>query len=138
MAADLGRVMALAEQYYPKKKFNHAMRVAAYAFEAAQHDDRVDINDAYAVAIAHDLIEDTECPQEVLQEVIGYDLFSSVLILTKSDLTSYEDYIKDVVFSGDYTAILVKRADMKDHMTQTETLTDKLRDKYLPVLHYFL
>ena len=55
----LDRLMDLAEKWYSKKKFSHAMRVAGYANAMAMHDDRVDPLDAYVVAIAHDLIEDT-------------------------------------------------------------------------------
>ena len=58
----LDRLMDLAEKWYPKKKFSHAMRVAGYANAMAMHDDRVDPLDAYVVAIAHDLIEDTKLP----------------------------------------------------------------------------
>ena len=138
MDVRMQKVMLLCEQYYSKKKLSHAMRVAGYAMMDAQHDDRVDPVEAYLVGLAHDLIEDTECPQENLQVAIGYDLFSSVCILTKDDNWSYENYIMDIIASGDELAFLVKRADMKDHMAQVDTLTDKLKAKYLPVLHYFL
>ena len=50
----------------------------------------------------------------------------------------YDEYIHSILDSGDKLAILVKRADMKDHFMQAETLTDKLRDKYLPVVGLFL
>ena len=49
-----------------------------------------------------------------------------------------DELIHSILDSGDKLAILVKRADMKDHFMQTETLTDKLRDKYLPVVGLFL
>ena len=131
---EISAIMALAEKYYPQDKFNHAMRVAGYAMAAAQYDPRVDPIDAYIVGVAHDLVEDTDCPQEKLQQAIGYDLSSSVFILTKSDDISYNNYILDLLASNDDLAFLVKRADMKDHLT----LTDKPKDKYLSVLHYFL
>lgn len=134
----LDRLMDLAEKWYSKKKFSHAMRVAGYANAMAIHDDRVDPLDAYVVAIAHDLIEDTNCPQEQLAEILGYDLFSSVLLLTKCDTISYHDYILDIVASDDDVAYLVKKADMKDHLTQVDTLSDKLKEKYLPEIHYFI
>ena len=50
----------------------------------------------------------------------------------------YEDYIHKILDAKDDYAFIVKQADMKDHMTLTDTLTEKLRDKYIPVLHYFL
>ena len=136
--AEISEVMLFCEKYYSKKKFLHALRVAAFALDKAEHDDRVDSKDAFIVGLCHDLIEDTDCSQDQLQMLIGIDLFSSVCILTKSDTESYQDYIIDVIYSNDPLAILVKGADMKDHMSQLYTLTDKLKEKYLPVLHYFL
>lgn len=138
---EYGRVSALlifAEKYYSKKKFKHAMRVANYAAEAAYDSHYVKPEEAFVVGLAHDLIEDTDCPQDELNVILGDAAFSSVCILTKGDDTPYEDYIHEVLDSCDKVAIHVKRADMKDHMAQIDTLTDKLRDKYLPILHYFL
>lgn len=134
----LDRLMDLAEKWYSKKKFSHVMRVAGYANAMAMHDDRVDPLDAYVVAIAHDLIEDTDYPQEQIADVLGYDLFSSVLLLTRCDTMPYHDYILDIVASNDDIAYLVKKADMKDHLTQVDTLSDKLKEKYLPEVHYFI
>ena len=136
--AEISEVMLFCEKYYSKKKFLHALRVAVFALDKAEHDDRIDSKDAFIVGLCHDLIEDTDCPQDQLQMLIGFDLFSSVCVLTKSDTESYQDYIIDVIYSNDPLAILVKGADMKDHMSQLDTLTDKLKEKYLPVLHYFL
>lgn len=131
-------LMQLAEHWYPNKKFKHALRVACYASDAALKHSEVHSSDAFLVGLAHDLIEDTECPQEVLEDILGGELFTSVLDLTKDDNESYQEYIQRVLITEDDLTILVKRADMKDHMAQLDTLTDKLRDKYLPVLHYFL
>ena len=76
--------------------------------------------------------------QEQIADILGYDLFSSVLLLTKCDTISYHDYILDIVASDDDVAYLVKKADMKDHLTQVDTLSDKLKEKYLPEIHYFI
>ena len=132
------KLMPLCLEYYPKKKMAHALRVADYAYEAAKETSSISPYDAYIVGLAHDLIEDTDCPQDKLQEILGTDLFSVIVILTKDDKCSYDQYIHSVLSSGDKLAILVKRADMKDHFMQTETLTEKLRDKYLPVVGLFL
>ena len=136
--AEISEVMLFCEKYYSKKKFLHALRVAAFALDKAEHDDRIDSKDAFIVGLCHDLIEDTDCPQDKLQEILGTDLFSAVVILTKDDKDDYDEYIHSILDSGDKLAILVKRADMKDHFMQTETLTEKLRDKYLPVVGLFL
>ena len=64
-------------------------------------------------------------------------------LLTKPADMNYDDYCKrirsaagDKVFG--YLAYRVKIADMKDHLMQTETLTDKLKTKYLSGLRYLL
>ena len=134
----LVKLIPLCLKYYPKKKMAHALRVAEYAYKAAKDITLISPYDAYLVGLAHDLIEDTDCPQDKLQEILGTDLFSAVVILTKDDKDDYDEYIHSILDSGDKLAILVKRADMKDHFMQTETLTEKLRDKYLPVVGLFL
>lgn len=134
----ISEVMFLCEKYYSKKKLAHAMRVAAYALDRAERDDRVDSKEAFIVGLCHDLIEDTSCPQDQLKALIGADMFTAVCILTKDNNLSYHDYILDIVYSKNDLAMLVKSADMKDHITQVDTLTDKLKEKYLPELHYFL
>lgn len=65
-----------------------------------------------------------------------------VAILTKDKEQSYVDYCIEIknsisLFSGQL-AYWVKLADMKDHLSKTETLTDKLKAKYLEGLAYLL
>lgn len=132
------KVMDLAQKYYPKNKLKHAIRVAGFACADAQTRTNVDSLSAFIVGIAHDLLEDTECSHEELEQAIGKNLISSVIILTKSDDITYEDYITEVKLSNDPLAILVKKADIKDHLSQEETLTKKLIEKYLPHIKDFL
>ena len=135
---NLGELIELAEKQYPKNKFIHATRVATYAMEKAMMRRDVDPIEAYAVGIAHDLLEDTKCTQSDLFAIMDKKLVYDVVCLTKAEGTPYEEYIECIVKDGSPLASLVKSADMKDHMTQTETLTDKLKEKYLPNLKYFL
>lgn len=130
----ISKLMKLAEKSYDKKTYIHALRVACFASDMALNHRYIDDVDAFLVGLAHDLIEDTDCPQEDLWNILGEDLTSSVIILTKADDIEYKDYIQDILNSKDDLAILVKRADMKDHLTQYDTLTDKLKEKYLPVI----
>lgn len=132
------KVMDLAQKYYPKNKLKHAIRVAGFACADAQTRTNVNSLSAFIVGIAHDLLEDTECSHEELEQAIGKNLMSSVIILTKSDNITYEDYITEVKLSNDPLAILVKKADIKDHFSQEETLTKKLIEKYLPHIKDFL
>ena len=133
----VNKLFNLAVQYYPKKKLAHALRVAEYATAKASAL-KMDTVKTYMIALSHDLLEDTECPKEDLISILGIESYNSVVLLTKDAQDNYEDYIHKILDAGDDYAFVVKQADMKDHMTLTDTLTEKLRDKYIPVLHYFL
>ena len=89
---ELVKLIPLCMEYYPKKKMAHALRVAEYAYKAAKDITLISPYDAYLVGLAHDLIEDTDCPQDKLQEILGTDLFSAVVILTKDDKEDYKKY----------------------------------------------
>ena len=122
---NLGELIELAEKQYPKNKFIHATRVATYAMEKAMMRRDVDPIEAYAVGIAHDLLEDTKCTQSDLFAIMDKKLVYDVVRLTKAEETPYEEYLESIIEYGSPLAILVKSEDMKDHMMQTETLTNK-------------
>ena len=110
---NLGELIELAEKQYPKNKFIHATRVATYAMEKAMMRRDVDPIEAYAVGIAHDLLEDTKCTQSDLFAIMDKKLVYDVVCLTKAEGTPYEEYVESIVKYGSPLAILVKSADMK-------------------------
>ena len=123
---------------YDEKTLAHAMRVAAYATECPLlvEEDR---DYAIALAILHDLIEDTDVKLETIQ----IDLREGLTYLTKEKNETYVNYCKRVkgcASSGwrGRCAYIVKLADMKDHLSLKETLTDKLKAKYLEGLAVLL
>ena len=129
--------LRIAKKYYPKDKYEHAMRVMQIVADNEiipqeyQHD-------CLVLAIMHDLVEDTEYKPTLLPE----NLRDALKLLTKPKEMDYIEYIKNIRDTG-YTnwrmcAWWVKLADMKDHLAQTETLTDKLKEKYLTALPYLL
>lgn len=138
------KALTLAEKYYPKKKLQHALRVALYASEIARTDARcglqkhLTVDYAFTVGILHDIVEDTDVSQGYIEEEFPIYVAEAVELLTKSEDVSYVDYIDNLLASEDLLAFWVKKADMKDHIEQTETLTDKLKEKYLPVLYKFM
>ena len=134
----LGELVELADKHYSKNKFKHAGRVATYAMEKALKTRGIAPEKAYAVGLAHDLLEGTECTADELLEVMSDDLVGDVIMLTKGDDEEYGQYIMDLIENGSELAKLVKGADMKDHLMLEETLTDKLWNKYKPYLKYFL
>lgn len=131
------KIFNLSVKYYSKKKIGHATRVAEYAAIKAE-EIHLDSTRAYKIGLAHDLLENTKCPKEELIAAIGETNYNSVVLLTKSNDQEYEDYIRKIVESKDSYAFIVKQADMKDHMTLSNNLTEKLLNKYGSVLHYFL
>lgn len=134
--SSIGYALRMAATYYPDDKYNHALRVMQYVAENGMiANEKKD--DCIALAIMHDLWEDTKYPRGC-----GLDEeFAKCLdLLTKRKDVDYIDYVKEIKKYSDThpMAYWVKLADMKDHLAQTETLTDKLRDKYLKALPYLL
>ncbi len=135
----LSYALRVAKEYYPKDKYDHAMRVMQYVAdnEMIQYEYR---EDCLALAVMHDLLEDTE--YQASSYGLGECFFDALELLTKPKDMDYIEYIKKIHDTA-YTnwrmcAWWVKLADMKDHLAQTETLTEKLRDKYLAALPYLL
>lgn len=129
--------LQMAKEYYPEIKYNHAMRVMQYVAENDMIPNEYK-DECISLAIMHDLIEDTEYTGSGLPE----NFYKALLLLTKPKDKDYIEYIKDIKNVGNTNwrmcAYWVKLADMKDHLAQTDTLTDKLKDKYLKALPYLL
>ena len=137
-------IESIAKRFYDEKTYEHATRVAVFARE----DPRIMLHEAnfrdfcYALAICHDLFEDTDCPRDAFDE----ELVEGIEILTKKPDESYVDYCKRISMrDSDYfmrdvelAAWYVKLADIKDHLSQQATLTKKLKAKYLQGMAYLL
>jgi (p)ppGpp synthase/HD superfamily hydrolase len=129
--------LRMAKKYYPIDKYNHAIRVMRYVAENEMIPYEYQ-EECVALAIMHDLIEDTNYTGSGLPE----NFYNALKLLTKPKEQDYIEYIKNIKETG-YTnwrmcAYWVKLADMKDHLAQTDTLTDKLKEKYLNALPYLL
>ena len=133
----LSYALRMAKEYYPKDKYDHAMRVMQYVAdnEMIPYEYR---EDCLVLAVMHDLLEDTEYIASSLPECTR----KALILLTKPKDMDYIEYIKEIrntsYINWRMCAYWVKLADMKDHLAQTETLTEKLRDKYLAALPYLL
>lgn len=129
--------MRMAKRYYDDKTYNHACRVAQYVAENNLISSEI-IDDCIALAYMHDLIEDTDYIDGASD--LPTHLYDCLQMLTKLKEEDYITYTKRIrkFASSNTEAYWVKLADMKDHLAQTETLTDKLRDKYLAALPYLL
>jgi hypothetical protein len=134
-------IVTICASWYPKKKREHGVQVETYVIEDTMfsilpEDMRWFIR---TLAYAHDVIEDTMCPIETILVCIDdpeerEDFKTDLLLLTHDKTMSYYEYVRTLVESRRMFPILVKRADMKDHLVKKKTLTPRLKAKYEPVL----
>nr|DAT96477.1 MAG TPA: pyrophosphohydrolase [Bacteriophage sp.] len=138
----ISSVLRLCASAYKLETYMHCLRVAEYAANnVVVKDDEDNRETAYILGLCHDLLEDTEVTLEHISEATGYSLgfLGNVLgALTKQSGESYVDYIQRVKSNSSFYTYVVKLADMKDHLTQVNTLTDKLKEKYWKALPYLL
>ena len=138
----ISSVLRLCASAYTLETYMHCLRVAEYAANnVVVKDDEDSRETADILGLCHDLLEDTEVTLEHISEATGYSLgfLGNVLgALTKQSGESYVDYIQRVKSNSSFYTYVVKLADMKDHLTQVNTLTDKLKEKYWKALPYLL
>lgn len=136
-AVSVAYALKIAKKYYPKDKYDHAIRVMGYVAENEMIP-REYRDDCVALAVMHDLIEDTEYTGAELPD----NMQKALKLLSKPRDVDYNAYIKKIKAHNDTVygmcAYWVKIADMKDHLAQTETLTGELAHKYLGALPYLL
>ncbi len=138
---ELKKIKECAKKYYSVKKYLHAMSVEEYCEQDTRYA-LMSISEktlVQAIAVAHDLIEDTKCSWSELKECFESEeeyrqFYVAVDLLTHKHEDSYDDYIDIIIKSKNLYAIMVKQADMKDHICRASTLTKKLKEKYEPVI----
>lgn len=128
--------IAYCRSKYDDKTFDHCEMVAFYAVTnpCVRQEDK---DTVFKIAMCHDLLEDTDATIADISSVTGLKkiFVEEVLgLLTKERGVDYQTYIKQLRGSLNPYAYIVKLADMKDHLSRTETLTDKLREKYYAAL----
>ena len=129
--------LRMAKEHYPEDKYNHAIRVMQYVAdnEMIPYEYK---EECISLAIMHDLIEDTEYTGSGLPEYFR----DALKLLTRTEDQDYMEYIKTIKHTS-YTnwrmcAYWVKLADIKDHLSESETLKDSLKDRYVKALTYLL
>ena len=128
----------LAHVYYDEKTYMHACRVMKYVSENDLIPEHL-LDSCIILALMHDLLEDTVyTPDETVPE----DLVNALRLISKPDNMDYVDYIRQIRntqgVSWRECVYWVKLADIKDHLMQRETLTDRLKEKYLEAIPYLL
>lgn len=133
-------MLELCSLYYDEKTFEHAKRVAKKA-EEITHFFNLSYETYYFVyqlGLAHDLYEDTNIKRNTW---FDEKFEKNLSLLTREKNENYNKYIEKIHAmtkkNPDYMpAYIVKLADMYHHFTQTETLTEKLKEKYIAAIAY--
>lgn len=136
----IGYALRMAEKFYDKNTYDHVINVGIYISENNMIPGNIR-NKCIALAIMHDLIEDTEYTYEDMKKKgFSEHFIKCIELLTKPKEMNYTDYIKKIKANREEypEAWWVKLMDMKDHLSRTETLTDKLKEKYLAALPHLL
>lgn len=140
----VSRTTLLCSKHYGSElseTFQHSLRVARFASENPLLTDEEERETAYLIGLCHDLIEDTKCTFREITEATGLDedFVRYVLdALTKRRHEIYGEYILRLRECKSKHAYIVKLADMKDHLSETDTLTEELKEKYLHALPLLL
>ena len=144
------RIEKYCKEHYTCEAYQHVCRVAEYALDNMLTQELLtDFQQefVYAVALLHDIVEDTDVTisdlkKECFSIDFTYSVADAVNRLTQKENETYIEYIQNLKkywknFEAQ-AAYLVKLADMKDHLMQKDTLTDKLKEKYWEALPYLL
>lgn len=130
----------IAKIYYNEKTYQHCLRVANLVKSNSACPYLLEYKDELIrIALLHDLYEDTTFPH-----ILEGTEAKVVELLTHDNSKSYDYYLKNIKEAMKTTNIIgqlaywVKIADIKDHLMQTETLTEKLKEKYLKGLAILL
>lgn len=93
---------------------------------------------AKAVALLHDVLEDTDATEDELREKFGDEVTDAVVVLTHAEGEPYLDYVRRV--KRHPLARIVKLADLRHNMkldrfsVVTERDVRRVVDKYVPAL----
>lgn len=127
----------IAGKYYDNKTFNHVVRVVDYVVKNPAIPIYLQ-EDCVCLAYMHDLLEDTNYDPKDLPLYFRKALEK----ISKPKNMNYDEYCQLIHDSTDTDwgkcAWFVKLADIKDHLSQVDTLTPRLKEKYLSGLRYLL
>lgn len=142
---DVIKAKSLAEFYHTPETYRHVERVARNVMYNPFIDKEYKL-ECVCLAYMHDLMEDTVYDNIPFFETdFGYmephEFHRALCLLTKPEEMDYNRYLGNISALNDVPhkcAWWVKLADIKDHLQEKETLTEKLKNKYLEALPYLL
>lgn len=126
---------------YDKNTAVHVQRVASMAAELMKDAELSpgDYKELLDTALLHDVVEDTEVTWQDVARTYDYDvnMTQNVFLLTRTDDISYNDYIDRLCKQGSRTALIVKVADIVDHLSPAniQGLTESKQKRYIKALN---
>lgn len=134
---DFDKAYELLKRYGDKKLFEHSLNVLYY-YDTSGLGEPDQYKNGTVLSVLHDLWEDTDLPHDFTDD--EYLLKLMGLITHDKSLDTYEEYIQKI--KDNYRqypeAYYVKLADIKDHLMLKDTLTDRLKEKYIGALRILL
>lgn len=129
----------LARKYLDETTYLHSMRVAQFTEENEMIPGSLKER-CIALAWLHDVWEDSDCTKEEVEKLDKQLRKYMEYITHRMQEQTYEEYIRSIKkVQALYPEVWwVKLADMKDHFSQKETLTKRLKDKYTSALAILL
>ena len=133
---DIGRhsrAREIALMMLPESTYTHTERVVRLAVDTGEYiamdeESRTRVRDA---AWLHDVVEDTTVMLGTLLNLgIEWATVEAVRLLTRPASLTYNQYIGEIAQSGNVVALMVKVADLRDHLNQKETLPASLKSRY--------
>ena len=129
---DIEKVRELAKEAYGDIKrrdggllWDHARRVVS---AVAPHG-----YEYMALAYMHDVLEDTAVNREIIEEALDWDTWLALRAITRGEDEDYTNYI--LRLSKNPMAVIVKRADIVDNLSDNGGARGSLKDKYRLALH---
>jgi len=134
----------LYDKAYSLAKAAHAGQVDKSGVDYIEHPvtvaSLVETETQKAVALLHDILEDTDVTADELRSLFGDEITNAVVTLTRPKGMPYMDYIARIAKNP--LAKAVKMADLKHNMNLgrlnevTERDLERVRNKYEPAMEY--
>lgn len=78
------------------------------------------------VGVLHDVVEDSACTLSELESIgVDKDIVGTLKTLTHNKPDSYDDYLLNIIHSGDIVAMRVKRNDLLHNIARNDESTER-------------
>jgi (p)ppGpp synthase/HD superfamily hydrolase len=124
---------------YSQEEAAHVQRVASLTAELIKDDTTIvgwEYQDLLTTALLHDIVEDTVTTLFDVAVAAGMNVEDGVRYLTREDYETYDEYIESLCALGPIPALIVKMADIIDHLgpVNIQGLKPSMQKRYLAAL----